>query len=78
MLTGSRDGVMRSYSTEDGSILWEFVTLRDFDTINGVEGFGGGFGGASATIVDGMLYMGSGYAILGGAPGNVLLAFGLD
>ncbi len=74
VLTGSRDGVMRSFSTEDGSILWEFDTLRDFDTINGVEGFGG----ASATIVDGMLYMGSGYVILGGAPGNVLLAFGLD
>ena len=78
VFTGSRDGIMRSFSTEDGSILWEFDTLRDFETINGVEGFGGGFGGAGATIVDGMLFMGSGYVILGGAPGNVLLAFGLD
>ena len=78
VFTGSRDGVMRSFSTEDGSIQWEFNSRREFDTINGVEGFGGGFGGAAPSVVDGMLYMGSGYAILGGSPGNVLLAFGLD
>ena len=78
VFTGSRDGVLRSFSTEDGGILWEFDTMRDFDTVNGVEGFGGGFGGAAPSIVDGMLYVGSGYAILFGAPGNVLLAFGLN
>ena len=52
--------------------------MKDFDTVNGVEGFGGAFGGAGVSIVDGMLYAGSGYAILMGAPGNVLLAFGLN
>ena len=70
--------MLRSFSTEDGSVQWEFNSRRDFDTINGVAGFGGGFGGAAPSIVDGMLYVGSGYAILGGAPGNVLLAFGLE
>ena len=78
VLTGSRDGVLRSFSAEDGAILWEYPTQRDFETVNGVRGFGGGIGGTAPTIVDGMMYMGSGYAILGGAPGNVLLAFGLD
>ena len=78
VFTGSRSGVLRSYSTEDGGIVWEFDTAREFDTVNGVAGFGGGFGGAAPSIVDGMLYVGSGYAILGNAPGNVILAFGLD
>ena len=78
VLTGSRNGVLRSYSTEDGTIQWEFNTAREFETVNGVAGFGGGIGGAGPSIVDGMLYVGSGYAILGNAPGNVLLAFGLD
>jgi polyvinyl alcohol dehydrogenase (cytochrome) len=78
VLTGSTDGVLRSFSAEDGAILWEYPTQRDFETVNGVRGFGGGIGGTAPTIVDGMMYMGSGYAILGGAPGNVLLAFGLD
>ena len=45
-------------------------------TVNGVAGEGGGFGGAAPSIVDGMLYVGSGYAILNGKAGNVLLAFG--
>ncbi len=78
VLAGSRDGVMRAFSTEDGSVMWEFATQRDFETINGVKGFGGGFGGAAPSIVDGMMYVGSGYAILRGSPGNVLLAFGLE
>ena len=78
VFTGSWNGVLRSYSSEDGSVTWEFPTKREFQTVNGVAGFGGGFGGAAPSIVDGMLYVGSGYAILGGAPGNVLLAFGLD
>lgn len=78
VFTGSRDGVLRAFSSRDGKVIWEFPTLRDFETVNGVAGKGGGFGGAAPTIVDGMVYAGSGYAILGGAPGNVILAFGVE
>lgn len=78
VFTGSWNGVLRSYSAEDGSVLWEYPTKREFETVNGVRGFGGGIGGGAPTIVDGMMFLGSGYAILGGAPGNVLLAFGLN
>ena len=75
--TGARDGVLRAYSTRDGRIIWEFPTQREFETVNGVPGFGGSFGGANApTIAGGMLFIGSGYR--NGRPGNVLLAFGLD
>ena len=69
---------MRAFSAKDGRILWEYDTAHPFDTVNGVAGSGGGFGGPGPTVVDGMLFTGSGYAILGGAPGNVLLAFGLE
>ncbi len=78
VFTGSRDGVLRAFSSRDGKVIWEFPTRREFETINGVAGNGGGFGGPGPTIVDGMLFTGSGYAILGGAPGNVLLAFGVQ
>ena len=78
VFTGSRDGVLRGFSTRDGTILWEFPMRREFETVNGVPGHGGGFGGAAPSVVDGMVYVGSGYAILGGEPGNVILAFGVD
>jgi len=34
--------------------------------------------GPGAVVSGGMLYMSSGYVSLGGRPGNVLLAFGVD
>ena len=78
VFTGSRDGTLRAYSSTDGKIIWEFRTRQEFETVNGVEGFGGGIGASSPTFVDGMMYIASGYAIYGDAAGNVLLAFGID
>ena len=75
VFTGSRDGTLRAFSSKDGTIIWEFKTSRPFDTVNGVPGNGGGIGGPGPTVAGGMLFTGSGYAILSGAPGNVLLAF---
>jgi len=78
VFSGSRDGVLRAFSATDGKIIWEYATQKEFPTVNGVPGNGGGFGGPGPTIVGGMLYIGSGYAILTGSPGNVLLAFGVE
>ena len=75
VFTGSVDGTMRAYSSRDGSLLWSYSSSRPFETINGVAGRGGALGGPGPTIVNGMVYWGSGYAILGTKPGNVLLAF---
>jgi polyvinyl alcohol dehydrogenase (cytochrome) len=78
VFTGSRDGVLRAYGAKDGKIIWEYKTNRAYDTVNGVPGKGGGLGGPGPTIVNGMLFIGSGYDILAGATGNVLLAFGVE
>jgi len=43
--------------------------------VNSVSAHGGAMDGPGPTIVDGMLYVASGYAQWGGLPGNVLLAF---
>ena len=76
--TGSVDGTMRAYSTKDGTVLWDHYSKQSYTTINGVEGHGGSIGGIGPTVVNGMVYWGSGYTILGTAPGNILLAFGVD
>jgi len=77
VFAGTTTGMMRAYSTTDGRILWEFNTARPFETVNKVPAKGGSLNGPGPVVVDGMLFMNSGYAYLGyGAPGNVLLAFG--
>ena len=75
VFAGAMDGTLRAYSTTDGRIIWEYNTAREFETVNDVPAKGGTLNGPGPTIVDGMLYMGSGYT---SGPGNVLLAFGLD
>jgi polyvinyl alcohol dehydrogenase (cytochrome) len=76
--SGSVDGHMRAYSTVDGRILWDFDSIRTYETVNGVEGRGGSIDGPGAAIGGGMVFFNSGYPTAGGTPGNVLLAFSVD
>jgi polyvinyl alcohol dehydrogenase (cytochrome) len=70
------DGTLRALSTEDGRIIWEYDTARDYKTVNEVAAKGGSMGSAGAVVAGGMLFVGSGYGLYTGTkPGNVLLAF---
>src|SRR5438132_933021 len=72
------DGWLRALSATTGHVVWEFNTAQDFTTVNGVKARGGSIGSAGAVVVDGMLFVTSGYiGFQNGVPGNVLLAFGL-
>ena len=76
LFSGGQDGVLRALSTADGKQIWEFDTIRDFTTVNGVMARGGAMGAPGPTIAGGMMFLGSGYTGLGnGRGGNVLLAF---
>jgi polyvinyl alcohol dehydrogenase (cytochrome) len=77
VFSGSNDGTLRAYSTEDGAILWEVDTDHEFQTVNGVAARGASMLGPGPTIAGGMLFVPSGYGGFGGRPGNVLLAFGV-
>lgn len=73
---GGWDGRLLALSTENGQVIWEYETARDFTTVNGVSAHGGSFGAPGAVIAAGMLFANSGYAFFSGVkPGNVLLAF---
>lgn len=76
--SGSVDGHLRAYSAKDGTIIWDYDTAREFTTVNGVSGRGGSMDGPGPAIGGGMIFVNSGYAIWGGMPGNVLLAFSVD
>lgn len=76
--SGSVDGHLRAYSAANGAIIWDFDTIRTYQTVNGVEGRGGSLDGPGPVIAGGMVFAESGYAAAGGQPGNVLLAFSVD
>jgi len=78
VFSGAMDGRLRAYSAEDGKIVWEVDTFREFETVNGVKAKGGSISATGAVVVAKMLFVNSGYAVLGGMAGNVLLAFGLE
>ena len=77
---GAGDGRLFAVSVADGKQLWEFNTAQTFDTVNKVAGAkGGAIATSGAVVVDGMVYVGSGYGISSAASGgNVLLAFGVE
>jgi len=78
VFSGSLDGHLRAYSTQDGKIIWDVDTMQEYKTVNGVRATGGSLNGLGPVIAGGMLYVNSGYPEWGGGPGNVLLAFSLD
>jgi polyvinyl alcohol dehydrogenase (cytochrome) len=66
---GSLDGHLRAFSSIDGKILWDFDTVKPYQTQNGLNVSGGVLDHGGATIVNGIVYVNS---------GNVLLAFSVD
>jgi polyvinyl alcohol dehydrogenase (cytochrome) len=72
------DGHLRALSARDGSLLWEFDTARLYDAVNG-RAQGGSIDAAGVTVVDGMVFVNSGYdRFTRRLAGNVLLAFSVD
>ncbi len=75
---GGMDGKLHAVSTADGRELWSFDTARTFATTNQVPAHGGGIGSNGVAVADGMVFVSSGYAVVGDRSGNVLLAFAPD
>jgi len=78
VFSGSVDGHIRAYSAKTGEIVWDVDTAREFTTVNGAPARGGSIDVAGAAVVNGMVFVNSGYGQWGGMPGNVLLTFSVD
>jgi polyvinyl alcohol dehydrogenase (cytochrome) len=72
------DGKLYAIATADGRIIWEYDTVRDFETVNKVAAKGGAINSVGPSVAGGMVFVGSGYAVTGTNSGNVLLAFSIE
>ncbi|MEP7364281.1 MAG: PQQ-binding-like beta-propeller repeat protein [Acidobacteriota bacterium] len=70
VFTGTMDGKIRAHASGDGALLWSFDTLS--------QPGGGSINVSSAIVAQGMVVVPSGYGILAGLPGNVVLTFTVD
>jgi polyvinyl alcohol dehydrogenase (cytochrome) len=78
VFSGSVDGHLRAYSTETGKVLWDADTEREFKTVNGTPAHGGSMDTGGPVVVNGMVFVNSGYGQWGGMAGNVLLTYSVD
>lgn len=78
VFSGAVDGHLRAYSASTGEVLWDIDTAREFETVNGKPAHGGSLDAAGPAVVNGMVFVNSGYGQWGGMPGNVLLAFSVE
>ncbi len=78
VFSGAMDGHIRAYSAADGTVLWDFNTLGEYVTANGVAARGGALNGNGPVVAGGMVFVNSGYNHFNSITGNVLLAFRPD
>lgn len=76
VIAGHLDGHLRAYAREDGKLLWDFDTARNFDALNGMPARGGSMSGPGAAVGDGYVAVNSGYGLYFHEAGNVFLVFG--
>lgn len=75
LISAGVDGRLYIFDKENGDILFQYDTVKEYDTVNGVPGIGGAIDSHAIAAGGGMIFIGSGYGRVGGTPGNVLLAF---
>lgn len=75
VITGGLDGRLFIFNSDSGELIFEYDTAADFETVNGVEGYGGSIDSHSIAAGSGMVFVGSGYGSFSQVAGNVLLAF---
>src|SRR2546427_9416827 len=56
VFSGSLNGHIRAFATEDGEVLWDFDTVRAYSTVNGVQANGGSLRRSRAAVVPGVVF----------------------
>ena len=77
VVSGALNGHLFVHERSTGEVLWEYSSLQDYTTINGVAAKGGSFDATGPVLSGDYMIVNSGYATFGQLPGNVVLVFKL-
>lgn len=75
LISAGIDGRLYIFAADSGDLLFQYDTVQEYATSNGVAGKGGSIDSHSIAAGAGMVFVGSGYGAFSQTPGNVLLAF---
>ncbi len=75
VVSGSNDGMLRAFDTKTGKLLFEYDSVQEYKSVNGVKARGGSIDNGTIVARNGLLLVSSGYGLFNELPGNVLLAF---
>jgi len=75
VVSGSNDGMLRAFDTKTGKLMFEFDSVQEYQSVNGISARGGSIDNGTIVARNGLLLVSSGYALFNELPGNVLLAF---
>ena len=78
VFAGGLNGHLHAYAAADGEKLWQFDTMKDFETVNGVQAKGGSIDSDGPVVANGLVIVNSGYDKFREIPGNVLLVFEVE
>ena len=78
VFAGGLDGILRAFDADTGNALWTTNTWQSFGMANGIEAQGGAIEADGPIVVNGQVYVTSGYDKWNEAPGNVLLVYSLN
>jgi polyvinyl alcohol dehydrogenase (cytochrome) len=75
VFAGHLDGRLRAYDASSGAVLWQYATREKVRATSGELVGGGSIGGSGPLVVDGRVFVNSGYGLYYHLPGGMLFAF---
>lgn len=78
VFAGSQDGHLRAFDAASGKVVRDIDTAGSFAAVNAPAAHGGSLDTGGPVVVDGVVYVNSGYGQFLGHGGNALLALSVD
>ena len=78
VIASSLSGYLFAHDPVTGELVWEYDTVREFETINGVSAKGGSIDATGPVLSGDYMIVSTGYATFGQMPGNAVLVFRLQ